>query len=610
MLGTYFDFSSPKWSPDGKTLFYVADDGRVSGVTIRRIELSNGKQSDIIYHPRGLDVSPVEDQLAYVTFSNGPTVTGNGLAKANLDGSNNIEIIPIVNNIGINGLCWTKDGKRVLFGKNPLRGENRVDWVSIDDKQTGIEIASLTSPVRALACSPVDDRFVYEIMDRLFIYDPETRTSVDLTNGSQPTWGVKSEVSATQCGSWKWVGTTKEKDLRIQTILVTESSGNDCRGAFRLHNDTDILGFGGYSFEIQTKATNAHGYWVPNSDHSSKHILLTPLLDTRLQTAPINPSANATLFLSGDLTLYSFTIDLSTFLIRAGLEFSPPGVACFIPEETLLFTSIQVSNILVTTAELTLKGDYEAAWDEFLQIADHFYEQSGEVMGELGYECATDALKALAEKPVVIFKIAVDYLTWVGSVIGDYFKYDGQSANISLAYVPPAPPSSPTANPNPTQVITFLPTGITDETLNGSCWTFSIASPRNGSWRCMSNGRIYDPCFSPEGEAGYVICGAVPLGNISGFKMNLIDPLPKDEPPAQTSSVLALELEGSTTCRFLTTGTAFEIEGKYYNYGCSDGSILLELEPGQVWTATKAHLSADKSSILNTSKVIVRLVWI
>lgn len=158
-----------------------------------------------------------------------------------------------------------------------------------------------------------------------------------------------------------------------------------------------------------------------------------------------------------------------------------------------------------------------------------------------------------------------------------------------------------------TQVIVFYPTGVTGEELTGSCWTLSIASPRDGAWRCVSDNQIFDPCFSPQGETGYVICGALPLGDTRGFRLNLTEPLPVETPPSQLSSALAFELEDGTTCRFSTTGTLFEVEGKYFNYGCSDGSVLLEVNPGGVWTATKASLSSNR--ILETVQVNIRTVW-
>jgi hypothetical protein len=185
-------------------------------------------------------------------------------------------------------------------------------------------------------------------------------------------------------------------------------------------------------------------------------------LDIELHPTPINKSSNASVSIQGDMTLSTVTFDTAVYLIRTAFNLSPTGTSCVIPEEQILLTGIRVVNILTTTTELALRGDFRGAYQEFMQIANQFYDQAGEVMAEIGLDCATDILKSVAEKPAMIIRIGVDYLTWIPVVLFDYFKYQGLPAQVQLVYTSsqhtqPAPiiffqppTSTPTEAPTPT----------------------------------------------------------------------------------------------------------------------------------------------------------------
>jgi hypothetical protein len=46
-------------------------------------------------------------------------------------------------------------------------------------------------------------------------------------------------------------------------------------------------------------------------------------------------------------------------------------------------------------------------------------------MAEIGFDCAPISLKSVAEKPAIIIRIGVDYLTWIPVVIFRLLQISG-----------------------------------------------------------------------------------------------------------------------------------------------------------------------------------------
>ena len=101
-----------------------------------------------------------------------------------------------------------------------------------------------------------------------------------------------------------------------------------------------------------------------------------------------------------------------------------------------------------------------------------------------------------------------------------------------------------------------------EDTLQGSCWTSSIASPRPNAYRCMAGNAIYDPCFSSS--ANRVSCPTDIFEN-RGIVMSLDKPLPAAGAAAATRP-WALLLQSGAHC---TAGTGTIVPG--YPFYCSGG---------------------------------------
>ena len=188
-------------------------------------------------------------------------------------------------------------------------------------------------------------------------------------------------------------------------------------------------------------------------------------------------------------------------------------------------------------------------------------------------------------------------------------------------YIPPAatlaperPTVTPAFTPNPTsestQVIVFHPEGVPAQEGTGSCSSASDVLNRRDAWRCIADNSIYDPCFSIPGNNQAVICDTSPLSDSTGLKLNLTGSLPARGTVSPVKSAWAFVLADGTNCIFVGGATA-SFEGQRISYSCSDGwSILGNLREGQVWTARKVRLSSDLSSIEESVRVFIKIVWL
>jgi hypothetical protein len=108
---------------------------------------------------------------------------------------------------------------------------------------------------------------------------------------------------------------------------------------------------------------------------------------------------------------------------------------------------------------------------------------------------------------------------------------------------------------------------------------------------------------------GAVICDANPLGQPNGFRLNLTQPLPYDQPALQGEYAWMLELVDGTICTFMG-GATVAFGDQRVNFGCSDNWVILgQPNPGQIWTVQKVLLSSDWTQIRNSMQVQVKTVW-
>lgn len=248
------------------------------------------------------------------------------------------------------------------------------------------------------------------------------------------------QQTETQCGYWNVEVSMKEKDARILTTFIHEKSGKDCQGTFRLSNETDVVGSGGYTFELQTNTNNANINWIPREEKSGEKFLLPPLT-SEIKVTPIDSSSEASVIIRGDMIIKTLPIDLSLFVLRTGLALIPGGPSCLISEEQLLFAVFRNYDSLSTVSEIALKGNIISSREELEQVLSVFYRRVGDYLATVGVDCASDMFDSITKSEGGILKISYAYLSWVVVALIDYLKYGGQSADVFLIYTPARAPS-------------------------------------------------------------------------------------------------------------------------------------------------------------------------
>ena len=170
-----------------------------------------------------------------------------------------------------------------------------------------------------------------------------------------------------------------------------------------------------------------------------------------------------------------------------------------------------------------------------------------------------------------------------------------------------------------TEVIEYVPTVPTGDAQDGSCWTSSIAVPREGAWRCTVDSSISDPCFALPDDPNAVVCDPNPATGDPGFKMNLTEPLPAPDLGDGSADFLKnngwmIELADGMVCSFFTGATA-PVNGKRISYGCTkEYSIIGDLHPGTVWQAERVDTDNlvtgdDGMTAEETEMVNIRTLW-
>ncbi|MDH3674622.1 MAG: WG repeat-containing protein [Anaerolineae bacterium] len=179
-------------------------------------------------------------------------------------------------------------------------------------------------------------------------------------------------------------------------------------------------------------------------------------------------------------------------------------------------------------------------------------------------------------------------------------------------------------SPAATLILPFLP-GVPAPTRDGICLSRSISVPEPFAWRCIveadepNESATFDPCLTAD-NGRTLVCGADPLVGDPGFRVNLVEPLPKEDeksPIAQTGGdnrVWLVQLADGSICRF-ALGVTSTIDGERANYTCSDGSVLLgDLQPGTVWQADRIALAdilrtEDGYEAGQISPVEIAVIW-
>lgn len=109
----------------------------------------------------------------------------------------------------------------------------------------------------------------------------------------------------------------------------------------------------------------------------------------------------------------------------------------------------------------------------------------------------------------------------------------------------------------------------------GECWQQSQRIQREDAWRCVAEGKTYDPCFiNPHGSRKEAICPDSPWVN-NALMLNLTTPVDNSQHlPLDMSKAYpwALELSTGEKCLAIDEGQIYD--GLQIYYQCERSSVL------------------------------------
>jgi len=241
------------------------------------------------------------------------------------------------------------------------------------------------------------------------------------------------------CGTWDG----SVSDERIELTRISESAGDECRGAFTFSNETKWWAdWGAYTLELEVRRTdNANAAWVTllASAESTESTFLLPSLDRELHTFPLDRYSAAQVSVSGEMTLASITVDLALQALGTAIDLIPGG-ACWVPEEQLAYAAASFAYILAPAARLVWEGDLDGALEELQQLLPQFLDQCGGALREVAGDCVAEGLTTLLGKPFVIAKLAGECIIRSAKAIWDYFDYQGRPVYTTIVYEAPVAP--------------------------------------------------------------------------------------------------------------------------------------------------------------------------
>lgn len=290
--------------------------------------------------------------------------------------------------------------------------------------------------------------------------------------------GASLPSAASNCGEWEIEDPNSSDGGSIGVTLLQQAADSDCAAMFILENRTVNLSGAGYALALNKSSGTTNLQFLPSGDP-----ILAPGLNMVIKITPIDKNKLENVNLQGEITLGSFiAVDLSSYILNSDLDLVPLPAECIIPNDQIYSILLKASPILETAGRSAFKGDLIGSRSELSSVVPAFFEKVGNYAREMGVGCFADYLKSSTEKPGVISKIILSYVTWVPVFIFDYFKFQGMVGSIDLSYVPR---TLPTSRPTSTSVIisTLTPTVFPTPTVTVPPVTErpTLSSPGNGS---------------------------------------------------------------------------------------------------------------------------------
>jgi hypothetical protein len=146
------------------------------------------------------------------------------------------------------------------------------------------------------------------------------------------------------------------------------------------------------------------------------------------------------------------------------------------------------------------------------------------------------------------------------------------------------------------------------KTVDGSCFSGSIAIDRKDAWRCTSASTLADPCFSSAKAHGYVLCPAAPWKR-SGIKIHLTKKLilGNKRSPSTKGDPWGIQTSGGLRCA-IATGATTTLDHKRANYFCKNSTDWLWGSPIRTSEPWKIFIAPIKATKLS-KKTAITVAW-
>ncbi len=204
-LGTYWSYLQPRWSHDGRTVYYLLGGGGRT-TTLMRVPAAGGTPEELVYgvNTTRFDVSPLDGRLAVVdnAFSE-ESVQGSRLLLLDPDGANERILVARSGAVYYYQPTWTPDGRWIAVRRQP--GPN-------SPTSSLIVVNPATGEQRTIGALPGGSTYSFSPDGKWLVYATTDSKQVMLVNladfnnqrilasGITPAWGPSASRTFLETG--------------------------------------------------------------------------------------------------------------------------------------------------------------------------------------------------------------------------------------------------------------------------------------------------------------------------------------------------------------------------------------------------------------------------
>jgi Tol biopolymer transport system component/subtilisin family serine protease len=190
LLDTYYGYSNPRWSPDGRSIYFISWDGRVGGSMVQKVTVATGQDDANFaqFFSRGFDIAPTSQEIVSKDFSNA-IPTGDGLYIYNLSGIRVGTVLPVGQGSSYNFPNWMPNNGQISYidYKNDTKTYS-LKAINPDGSNQSTLFGDSTLTLVSYSWSHDGKSVAADTNGTIQIIDIGTNTAQKLVDGSMPDW--------------------------------------------------------------------------------------------------------------------------------------------------------------------------------------------------------------------------------------------------------------------------------------------------------------------------------------------------------------------------------------------------------------------------------------